>query len=78
MTSRLPQKSALRRAPAAVAARRYRYRTAIVVGPWRASRRDALRDAVRNGFAAWGGPPWTQVKWRFPGEIEEAAEDEAS
>ena len=49
---------------------RYRYRTFVVVGPWRPSRRDAMADAVRNGFAQWLGPPWQELKWRFPGEIE--------
>ena len=49
----------------------FRYRTAIVLGPWRRSRREAVFDAVRNGFASWQGPPWTDIAWRFPGEIEE-------
>ena len=50
---------------------RYRYRTALLVGRWRRTPREALRDAVHNGFAQWKGPPWTEVAWFFPGEIEE-------
>jgi hypothetical protein len=53
----------------------FRYRTAIVVGRWRATRRDALADAVKSGFARWEGAPWDRVAWRFPGEIEECSED---
>ncbi|HEX8191426.1 MAG TPA: hypothetical protein VF552_00860 [Allosphingosinicella sp.] len=56
----------------------YRYRTAVVVGRWRAARRDALADAVKSGFARWDGAPWDKVTWRFPGEIEECGEDPAA
>lgn len=48
----------------------FRYRTAVMVGRWRGSRRAALADAVRNGLAQWVGEPWDEVTWRFPGEIE--------
>ena len=51
----------------------YRYRTAVVIGRWRPSRRDALADAVKSGFARWEGEPWDDVVWRFPGEIEECS-----
>ncbi|HEX8364061.1 MAG TPA: hypothetical protein VF603_02120 [Allosphingosinicella sp.] len=53
----------------------FRYRTALMVGRWRGSRRDALADAVRNGVAQWVGEPWDEVTWRFPGEIECAEPD---
>jgi hypothetical protein len=53
----------------------FRYRTELVVGPWRATRREALADAVRCGLARWAGEPWDEVAWRFPGEIEERDED---
>jgi hypothetical protein len=53
----------------------YRYRTAVVIGRWRAARRDALADAVKSGFARWEGEPWDTVTWRFPGEIEERSAD---
>jgi hypothetical protein len=53
----------------------FRYRTAVVIGRWRPTRRDALADAVKSGFARWEGEPWNEVAWRFPGEIEECSED---
>ncbi|MEA3040996.1 MAG: hypothetical protein QOC65_485 [Sphingomonadales bacterium] len=56
----------------------FRYRTALLVGRWRGSRRDALADAVRNGLAHWVGEPWDAVTWRFPGEIEECEDPEGS
>lgn len=52
----------------------FRYRTAVLCGPWRETRRDALADAVRSGFARWEGPPWDTIRWRFPGDIEERAD----
>ena len=47
----------------------YRYRTAVLVGPWRAEPETALNDAIRAGQAAReeGG----DVDWRVAGEIEE-------
>lgn len=42
-----------------------------MVGRWRRTRREALRDAVHNGFAKWKGAAWTEVAWFFPGDIEE-------
>ena len=53
----------------------YRYRTAVVMGRWRPTRRDAMADAVKSGFARWNGEPWDSVTWRFAGEIEESSED---
>lgn len=52
----------------------FRYKTPLVVGPWRKTLRDAMFDAVRNGFASWAGPPYDRINWRFPGEIEEGEE----
>lgn len=56
--------------------KRYRYRSFVLLGPWRTTRRDALADAVRSGLAVWAGEPWQDVKWRFQGEIEESEDDE--
>ena len=51
----------------------YRYKTAVMVGRWQPTRRDAMRDAVRAGIARWDGSSWDKVKWLFGGEIEERA-----
>lgn len=48
----------------------YRYRTALVLGPWRPTRREAVEDAVRCRFARWHEQGRDGVEWRFPGEIE--------
>ena len=49
--------------------RRYRYRTAVLTGPWRDSEREAIGDAVRARQAeADEGAP---VRWVVPGRIEE-------
>gem|GEM_PF-2117029 len=53
----------------------YRYRTGLMFGRWRRTRREALRDAVHSGFAQWAGPPWTEVKWKFPGYVKEQPAD---
>ena len=47
----------------------YRYRTCVLSGPWRSSRSEATRDALRAGQAE--ADRLDQVKWRVPGEIEE-------
>jgi hypothetical protein len=53
----------------------FRYRTTLIVGRWRATRREALDDAVRCRLAAWAGEPGEDVKWRFPGDIEQRDAD---
>jgi hypothetical protein len=49
----------------------FRYKTAAVYGRWRDTRREAMRDAVRDGFARWQDRSWRALIWRLPGEIEE-------
>ena len=53
----------------------YRYRTGLLLGPWRASEREAREDAVRAGLASWTGPARDEVEWRFPGAIEARADE---
>ena len=48
---------------------RYRYRTAILVGRWRDSRREAESDAVLARQAQFD-PESGKLVWRLPGEIE--------
>lgn len=48
---------------------RYRYRTAILLGPWRDSRLKAECDAVARGQAEFAGSSGRFV-WKVPGEIE--------
>ena len=48
----------------------YRYRTAILVGPWRDSRLKAECDAVAAGQAEFGGKDCGHLNWRVEGEIE--------
>ena len=50
----------------------FRYRTPLVVGAWRASRREALADAVRCRLAHWTDAQ-EDVTWLFDGAIEERA-----
>lgn len=52
----------------------FRYRTELVVGRWRATRREALADAVRCRLAHWTDQPG-QVTWIFPGAVEEREEE---
>lgn len=49
---------------------RYRYRTPVLMGPWRDSRAAALRDAIgaKQATADDGQPGG--VRWLVPGEIE--------
>ena len=44
-----------------------------MLGRWRATRREALADAVRCRLAHWTDEPG-QVTWIFPGAIEEREE----
>ena len=48
---------------------RYRYRTQILVGQWRESRREAESDAVLARQADID-PESGELVWRLPGEIE--------
>jgi hypothetical protein len=48
---------------------RYRYRTAILLGPWRESRLKAESDAVAMGQAEFAGAA-ARFAWKVPGEIE--------
>lgn len=49
---------------------RYRYRTAILVGPWRDSRLKAECDAVAAGQAEFEGAKLGNLIWRATGSIE--------
>lgn len=51
-------------------ARLHRYRTDILLGPWRLTRQAALDDAVFAGQATRFGAEDGDVVWRVPGEIE--------
>jgi hypothetical protein len=51
--------------------RRYRYRTSVLTGPWRESREDAVRDAVRAKQAEMEDVKACRVRWIVPGVIEE-------
>ena len=50
-------------------ARRYRYRTTVLVGSWRRTREGAIEDAINAKQAA---RELDGVKWIVPGRIEEA------
>ncbi|HYJ52578.1 MAG TPA: hypothetical protein VEW04_05345 [Allosphingosinicella sp.] len=50
----------------------FRYRTGVLVGPWRATREDAAADALRAGQASapeGGG----ELRWRVDGTIERSS-----
>jgi hypothetical protein len=49
---------------------RYRYRTAAIAGPWRATRERALADAVKARQAEADASQPDGVRWRLPGRIE--------
>ena len=52
--------------------RQYRYRTAVLIGPWRESHDEAIGDAASAGqlvVEANSG----DVRWIVPGRIEEKA-----
>ena len=49
--------------------KRYRYRTATLVGPWRDARLKAETDAI-TARLAMVEPSRGRFEWRVPGEIE--------
>ena len=51
--------------------RRYRYRTAVLVGSWRNSRDVAIEDAVAAKQAVREPGEASGVRWIVPGSIEE-------
>ena len=57
--------------------RKYRYRTPVLTGPWRASPAQALIDAVRARQVRIDGDGPEQIHWIVPGQIEECAADNA-
>lgn len=58
--------------------RRYRYRTAVLTGPWRDSEEEAVRDAAKARQAELGGTSPSEVRWIVPGRIEERVSEEQS
>ena len=52
---------------------RYRYRTPVLKGRWRASREDALRDAITARQAIVDETEPGGLRWLVPGEVEEDA-----
>lgn len=48
---------------------RYRYRTAVLVGPWRATHRAAALDAIISNQAR-ADETGEGLMWLVPGEIE--------
>jgi hypothetical protein len=58
------------------AVRRFRYRTAVLTGPWRDSEEEAVLDAVKARQAELDGASPSEVRWIVPGRIEEMAADE--
>ena len=57
--------------------RRYRYRTAALVGPWRESSARAARDAAKAGQMIVDGEDPLNFRWVVPGEIEESSTENA-
>ena len=56
--------------------RRYRYRTAVLTGPWRDTEFEAANDAVRANQAVNDISQSTGIRWTVPGRIEERATEE--
>jgi hypothetical protein len=54
---------------------RYRYRTGVLVGPWRDTREQAVADAVRSNQARIDGSGG-DLLWLVPGRIEESDGEE--
>ena len=57
--------------------RRYRYRTAVLTGPWRASELEAADDAVRAKQAVGDVTQDDGIRWTVPGHIEVRVSDES-
>jgi hypothetical protein len=57
--------------------RRYRYRTPVLTGPWRDTRKGALRDAVNAKQAQFDEDQPGGVRWVVPGQIEEHESEDA-
>jgi hypothetical protein len=57
--------------------RRYRYRTSVLTGPWRATECEAAGDAVRAKQAVNDVSEALGIRWTVPGRIEERASEEA-
>ena len=56
---------------------RFRYRTDILVGPWRGSAEKAVEDAVRARQASSEDRDPTTMRWLVPGCIEAEHPEEA-
>lgn len=57
--------------------RRYRYRTAVLTGPWRASQLEAADDAVRAKQAVGDITQSDGLRWTVPGRIEVRVSNES-
>lgn len=57
--------------------RRYRYRTAVLTGPWRATELEAADDAVRAKQAVDDVTGNDGIRWTVPGRIEVRVSDES-
>lgn len=53
---------------------RYRYRTCVLVGPWRDAVQEAARDAIRSGQARLDRSG-AGLSWSVPGTIEQEDEE---
>lgn len=59
------------RMPGGAEVGRYRYRTSVLVGPWRDTREQAVADAVHSNQARIDGSG-EDIVWLVPGRIEAA------
>lgn len=57
--------------------RRYRYRTSVLTGPWRATEFEAASDAVRAKQAVNDVSESSGIRWTVPGRIEERLTEDA-
>ena len=58
--------------------RRYRYRTAVLTGPWRETEIDAANDAVRAKQATSDVTQTEGIRWTVPGRIEVRISEETA